>query len=276
MKKDITTATLTKTQAMTLCEEIRSGITGLSERVVRLHKGQGWTALGYLTWKECIEKEFRHTAWWGNQQLKIAGVRKIFPPTPPSDKMLSGGGVDGNRNVPFPPEDGHVVDTVFADAPEPEEEEPAPEPIAEIMAAATSGKIKATDKQLEALAGFEEETQEAMLESFLAGRQTVANAIDSGCAADPTMEEEIKKQASEIECACRAILKFANEQIEKLTDPWMDDLNRRAGAIQKIKDCCETLRSCKCVAVCPKCEGEGCPKCHKTGRITKYMQQQLT
>jgi hypothetical protein len=46
--------------------------------------------------------------------------------------------------------------------------------------------------------------------------------------------------------------------------------------MQKFKDACETLRSAKCVAACPKCEGQGCAKCHKTGMVPRYALQQLT
>jgi hypothetical protein len=161
---------------------------------------------------------------------------------------------------------------------DPKSEEPLaePEPIAEIMAAVNSGKLKASARQLELLAKFDEDTQEAMLEALLAGRQTITEAIEAGCAAEPGPEEIMKKKAGQIESLCRGIMKFVEEGLAELDDPWLDDLNRRAGAIQKFKDGCETLRSCKCVALCPKCDGDGCATCHRTGRVTRYTLQQIT
>jgi hypothetical protein len=151
-----------------------------------------------------------------------------------------------------------------------------PEPIKSILTAVKNEKIKATKSQLEALAGFDEEMQESLLQSILAGRQSVANSIEAGCPPDPTMEEIIKEKASEIEVFCRGLMKYVADGLAKLDDPWLDDLNRGDGAIQKFKAGCETLRSAKCVATCPKCDGQGCAKCHKTGRVTRYTLQQLT
>jgi hypothetical protein len=59
-------------------------------------------------------------------------------------------------------------------------------------------------------------------------------------------------------------------------DPWLQECNRRKGAIEKLKGCCETIRSAKCHCRCPKCSGDGCRQCHKTGRVTLYAKQQMT
>ena len=87
-----------------------------------------------------------------------------------------------------------------------------------------------------------------------------------------SIEEQIKQKNSVLEGWCRELMKFAETMPD---DPWLRDLNRRDGAIQKLKNCCETIRSAKCYRACPLCTGAGCSKCHKTGRVTKYAYDQM-
>lgn len=87
-----------------------------------------------------------------------------------------------------------------------------------------------------------------------------------------TIQDAIKQKNAELESWCRDLMAFAETMPE---DPWLNDMNRRQGAIQKLKNCCETIRSAKCFCACPLCEGKGCGKCHKTGRMTKYAKDQL-
>jgi ParB-like chromosome segregation protein Spo0J len=86
------------------------------------------------------------------------------------------------------------------------------------------------------------------------------------------IEEQIKSKNAELETWCRSLMKFAESMPQ---DPWMDDLNRREGAMLKLRNCCETVRSAKCSQACPKCNGDGCAKCHKTGRVTKHAFDQM-
>ena len=298
---------ITKARAMKLCEEIRSGMGTVADDIFELKDTNGWKLLGYATWNECCIAEFQHPAWWAARQVRVAAIRKLLPgkckdgqtggrfctPVCPDSHLTELGKVPEDQRekvLAWATEkaEGKPLTAAMirkaakecADA-EPEEEDDEipdgpPEPIKAILTAVENGKIKATKAQLEALARFDEELQADLLKSILAERQTVANAIEAGCVPDPTVEEIMKEKASAIESLCRGIMKFVEEGLVKLDDPWLDDLNRREGAVQKFKDGCETLRSCKCVAVCPKCEGEGCAKCHKTGRVTRYTLQQLT
>ena len=51
-------------------------------------------------------------------------------------------------------------------------------------------------------------------------------------------------------------------------DPWIEE--KRAlieGDLRALKN---TICSCKAIYLCPKCGGEGCSTCKKTGRVTKY------
>ena len=92
--------------------------------------------------------------------------------------------------------------------------------------------------------------------------------------ADKTIEDIIKEKNAEIESFCRKLMSLVNNEMPD-DDEWLTYMNRRAGALQKFKDGCETLRSAKCSSRCPMCKGDGCPKCQKTGRVTKYVYDQL-
>ena len=100
MSKELSKPTLTKAQAMKLCEEIREDIGSIGEKLYQLHEGQGWTALGYLTWKQCIAMEFHHSEWWGKNQLRIAEVRKALPPPPKAPERGKGQGGAPPQSTP--------------------------------------------------------------------------------------------------------------------------------------------------------------------------------
>lgn len=84
---------------------------------------------------------------------------------------------------------------------------------------------------------------------------------------EPTIDDVIKSKNAEIESFCREVMKLVNEKCPN--DEWLSDMNRRNGAIQKFKDGCELLRSCKCHCQCPLCQGDGCKDCRNTGRVPK-------
>jgi transposase len=86
------------------------------------------------------------------------------------------------------------------------------------------------------------------------------------------VEESIKEKNNELEAWCRELMKFVDTMP---ADPWLNDLDRRDGAVQKIKNACDTIRSAKCHCKCPKCKGDGCAKCYHTGRVTKYAYDQM-
>ncbi len=82
-----------------------------------------------------------------------------------------------------------------------------------------------------------------------------------------TLEDTIRLKNQAIESFCRGLMKFVNDNAPK--DEWLSDLSRGESAIKKISDACTTFRSAKCHAACPLCQGEGCPRCHQTGRVPK-------
>lgn len=70
---------LTESRAKAICDRIRGGIESVAELLVELHDGKGWIALGYKSWKECCEKEFRHSASWACRQIQCHEVNAALP-----------------------------------------------------------------------------------------------------------------------------------------------------------------------------------------------------
>lgn len=91
---------------------------------------------------------------------------------------------------------------------------------------------------------------------------------------DDSPEAIMKEVNSIIESFCRKLLAFAEENMPK--DKWIKQHGRGDHALQKVKDACSTLRSCKCSALCPKCNGEGCSRCLDTGRVPRQLLEQMT
>lgn len=110
-----------------------------------------------------------------------------------------------------------------------------------------------------------------------------AKKLSEGTAADlaetpeepaepPTIEQVISRENSELEKWAKSLLAL----IDTIPDaPWLKDLDRKASAIKSIKNVADTIRSAKCYRPCPLCQGEGCEKCYKSGRVTRYAHQQM-
>jgi hypothetical protein len=148
-----------------------------------------------------------------------------------------------------------------------------PVPIAAIMKALKSGKMKATPEHVAKLASFDEDIQGDLLDDIVGNRQTLVQALETGCKADLTVAEEMEAVNKSIESFCRGLMAYAEANLPN--DPWLTYMGRSDSAMQKIKDACSALRTCKCVGECPKCVGDGCPRCLNTGRVTRYVKDQL-
>lgn len=137
-------------------------------------------------------------------------------------------------------------------------------------------KILASETQLIAFAKFDADTQEELFKSILAGKQTLSNAIETGCVPEFTIDKTIGFRNTKIEKACKDITKMVESRIKELADedPWISYQGRGDAALAKVKSMCEILRTIKCTEVCPKCEG-GCPVCLGTGRLPKAVLQTL-
>lgn len=93
-----------------------------------------------------------------------------------------------------------------------------------------------------------------------------------------TPADILKRVNRQIESFCRTLMKTAEDGLPD--DYWLRHDNRREGALRKVKDACEALRSCKCSAVCPKCDegkvgNKPCVPCHGTGRLPKLNLDML-
>jgi ParB-like chromosome segregation protein Spo0J len=112
----------------------------------------------------------------------------------------------------------------------------------------------------EAARQLSDETSEAALEEE-------ANPTDE------TIGDQIKRVNAEIESFCRKMLKMFDDECPR--DPWIVEEGTIDGARKKVQNACQTLRTAKCEAECPKCDGTGCAKCFKTGRMPKFVLDQL-
>jgi hypothetical protein len=77
---DLTTAVLSEQQARRICDKIKDRAEGLRKLLVELHDGKGWSALGYDTWAECCEKEFRYSKSYANRLIKAEAISEQVTP----------------------------------------------------------------------------------------------------------------------------------------------------------------------------------------------------
>jgi hypothetical protein len=71
---------LTPDQARSLCERIRSHITDARALVLELHEKEGWKALGYESWRECVVAEFEQSQSYLYRLLDAAQIEKNISP----------------------------------------------------------------------------------------------------------------------------------------------------------------------------------------------------
>lgn len=90
---------------------------------------------------------------------------------------------------------------------------------------------------------------------------------------DSDAENKMKAENSAIESFCRRVMELVKEMPESI---WLSHHNLREGVRRKFEDGCGMLRTCKLVAECPACKGEGCKYCLKTGFVPKAILQQLS
>ena len=127
-----------------------------------------------------------------------------------------------------------------------------------------NGELLATEKELTGLARHDAPSQRALLANVKEGCQSLADAVISGEVVEPTAEQEMTKHNKAIDSVTRQMTQL----IDELKSPWItpkirENIKSAARAIAG------TARACKGVGVCPKCNGEGCKICHKTGFLPK-------
>lgn len=63
-------------RAMQLCKRIRQNMTDARNDLLELYDGEGWRALGYASWRECVANEFGQHEVTLYRQLKAAEVSR--------------------------------------------------------------------------------------------------------------------------------------------------------------------------------------------------------
>lgn len=72
-------ALLSPAEARNLILEINTSAAGIRQKLSRLHDGEGWRALGYGTWSECVEAEFTFGRSYAHRLLEAAAVERRLP-----------------------------------------------------------------------------------------------------------------------------------------------------------------------------------------------------
>jgi hypothetical protein len=67
---------ISEARAMQLCKRIRQNMTDARNDLLELHEGEGWRALGYASWRECVTTEFGQHEVTLYRQLKAAEVAR--------------------------------------------------------------------------------------------------------------------------------------------------------------------------------------------------------
>ncbi|MEO8391473.1 MAG: hypothetical protein ABI700_00635 [Chloroflexota bacterium] len=77
MSESVTVLTpMTEDQARTIVAEINDGFSDIAQRIRRLYEGQGWIALGYTSWRDCVTNEFDFSQSRAYQLLDYAEVEQ--------------------------------------------------------------------------------------------------------------------------------------------------------------------------------------------------------
>lgn len=71
---------MTETEARVLIEEIKSDISALGQKLLELHEREGWKALGYTSWRECVTHEFEFGQSHVYRLLDFARIERNLSP----------------------------------------------------------------------------------------------------------------------------------------------------------------------------------------------------
>ena len=61
-------------------DEIKSNFNNVRARILDLYEREGWSALGYASWRECVTKEFKQSQAYLYRQLEAAQTAKNISP----------------------------------------------------------------------------------------------------------------------------------------------------------------------------------------------------
>ncbi|MBE7473108.1 MAG: hypothetical protein DPW09_31970 [Anaerolineae bacterium] len=71
---------MTETEARLLVEEIKQDISAVGAKLLELHERQGWRALGYSSWRECVTAEFEFGQSHVYRLLDFARIERNLSP----------------------------------------------------------------------------------------------------------------------------------------------------------------------------------------------------
>jgi hypothetical protein len=78
---DLTIITpMTETEARVLIEEIKTDISAVGAKLLELHEREGWKALGYSSWRECVMQEFDFQSSHVYRLLDFAKIQRVLSP----------------------------------------------------------------------------------------------------------------------------------------------------------------------------------------------------
>ncbi|GIK40238.1 MAG: hypothetical protein BroJett011_40710 [Chloroflexota bacterium] len=71
---------MTETEARVLIEEIKTDISAVGAKLLELHEREGWKALGYSSWRECVMQEFDFQSSHVYRLLDFAKIQRVLSP----------------------------------------------------------------------------------------------------------------------------------------------------------------------------------------------------
>lgn len=72
----LSSSLMTETEARLLVDEIKSGISSISKKILELYDRKGWAALGYSSWRECVMTELDFQKSHAYELLNFARVEQ--------------------------------------------------------------------------------------------------------------------------------------------------------------------------------------------------------
>lgn len=80
MEQSLTLALMSRDDAEVCVQRIRAGMESIRTDVLRLKEGEGWRALGFLTWRDCVEEEFGQSQAYLYRLLSAAKIEREISP----------------------------------------------------------------------------------------------------------------------------------------------------------------------------------------------------
>jgi len=80
MENAITVLPMTNEEAQECVDRINAGMSNIRSIVYDLYTRDGWAALGYKSWRECVLAEFKGSQAHLYRQLEAARVEKVISP----------------------------------------------------------------------------------------------------------------------------------------------------------------------------------------------------